>query len=270
MRACVGAMAVVLLTSGCWADFPESRFGKSPDASHDRRIVDAPAIPPDGPPGEIPAPDFGQSDRPTGLDLLRVDQLKADARFTCVANSFVGCTTNKQSIIKCNPAGDATVEVNCGMSKCDVALKRCNGCNPSFPPSCGGSAVLSCSVDGVLVSTPCPQGCVAGKCCTDVDNDSYSTCAGDCRDDDPLVHPGQTSFYPTASNGSFDYNCDNKAEQEYPSPVSCHFMGGNCTGAGWQGTVPACGSAGVFVKCVKQAGSCVPDSAVPGTIQGCR
>jgi hypothetical protein len=104
------------------------------------------------------------------------------------------------------------------------------------------------------------------KVCTDSDGDKYTDCAGDCNDKDPLVNPGQTSYQTAASSASYDYNCDGKETQEYPSLVNCQLVGPTCSGDGWSGTVPACGATGSFQTC--STASCVAQAATT-KVQGC-
>ena len=48
----------------------------------------------------------------------------------------------------------------------------------------------------------------------------------DCDDEDANVHPGQTGYFGTASNGTgtFDYDCDGTLEKEFPE-----YPGASCT-----------------------------------------
>jgi len=50
----------------------------------------------------------------------------------------------------------------------------------------------------------------------------------DCYDNNANAKPGQTGFFPThRGDGSFDYNCDNNPEKQYPvvSTASCKVCG---------------------------------------------
>ena len=120
---------------------------------------------------------------------------------------------------------------------------------------------MTCSADGLEQITQCPAGCAEGRCCKDGDGDQHSVCAGDCNDADPKVFPGQTEFRDTASAGSFDFNCDQREEQEHPDVAApCAFSNGSCTGSGWEGAVPKCGDEGTYVQCNPRTGSCTQKS----------
>ena len=106
--------------------------------------------------------------------------------------------------------------------------------------------------------------------CPDRDGDKYSTCDGDCNDEDPNVRPDQRTFFtePTAT-GSFDYNCDGIEELESAERAgACRVAGDGCSGSGWQGRVPECGELGSFVVCERSQGRCVAQSE--DRRQGCR
>jgi hypothetical protein len=302
MLACrlVAMSGLVSLTVllGCWADFPDSRFNQ--DASPgdtvqvetqtgdlplqpDVELTDGPAT--DGPVTDGPVTDGPVTDGPVPVvdgpvtdgpvmdgpvtdTLLIVDTTPADLPQTdafCVPNSFIQCS--QKILVKCNSAGDGTVDINCNPDSCDQALGRCDACDPSDPPTCQGGAVVTCDADGLEVSTPCPAGCQNAQCCNDADQDTYSDCDGDCNESDPLVNPGQTVYQTQASNGSFDYNCDNQVDPEYPDPVNCVFTGAGCSGSGWVGTPPNCGDPGSFALCIKQTGSCIQQ--LESRQQGC-
>lgn len=77
--------------------------------------------------------------------------------------------------------------------------------------------------------------------------------SGDCDDTDSNVHPGQTAYFTTTSNGgTWDYNCDGTVTEEYPSLGSTGGCsnGQTCNGTnatGWDSTsVPSCGSSAFF------------------------
>lgn len=86
--------------------------------------------------------------------------------------------------------------------------------------------------------------------CPDSDGDGWTSCAGDCDDSNPSVHPGQTLFFTTpAASGSFDYDCDGDAELQLAAKVACTAAGGSCSGAGWEQQVPACGALASWAFC---------------------
>jgi hypothetical protein len=214
----------------------------------------------------------------------------------CTPNAFVKCDSTKV-LIKCNTAGTAEVKVDCSPALCDATLKRCSECDPASAPTCSGDTLVSCSANGLVVKTLCPNGCQSGKCvsCTpqtffhDADKDGWgnnaapvSACAkpagyvtngGDCDDLDVSAHPNQKAFFTfvTAGVGDFDYDCNKQEEQQYPSKGNCAWKGNNCVGDGWSGVIPACGQSGQFVDCEKQSGggtSCA--QTVTKKVQACR
>jgi hypothetical protein len=109
-------------------------------------------------------------------------------------------------------------------------------------------------------STAASTGGTGGSCC-DCDGDSYHSkalCgADDCDDHDPLVHPGQTTYFATPSqnpNVGWDYDCDGKLDQEFPNPINCALLAGNCdAGVGFFGSVPPCGQTGAWGNCVNSS-----------------
>jgi hypothetical protein len=259
MRA-LGCIVVVALAPGCWPDFPDSRFHLDASVYGDG-AVDVGVV--DGSGGDA-ARDKGPSIEGPGPADLR-----PDFSGTCTPGQFIACAGAK-SLEKCNATGDGLVTVSCIPFECNPVHGYCNECNIGQPPKCVKDALETCSAEGLLKTTPCgPLGCKAGECCTDTDGDTYLSCADDCNDNDKLVNPAQTGFFPTASDNSFDYNCDTVEEQEFPSVASCAKGGGGCTGAGWTATVPACGQSGSFADCVDQGGSCV-QQAPTTKVQRCR
>jgi hypothetical protein len=86
---------------------------------------------------------------------------------------------------------------------------------------------------------------------------------GDCRDDQPLVFPGQTQHfsvgYPSPVSGgagvSFDYDCVD-GEQPDPGnstntdvPPCTTLLGLDCTGAGFQPATPSRSGTGIEPRC---------------------
>lgn len=279
MRWFGGLAGLALLLSGCWADFPDSRFS----------LNDSTVTRPDGQ-RDGPRPDRGPGDLPTGeardLSDLPTSDLLGDTRvpdlspdlfvpdlpkpdvFSCTPGAFVSCTTAK-TLSRCNTTGDGVISINCGSASCVVSLQRCNECNPTAPPTCQGASLRTCSIDGLFTTAPCALGCKDGACCVDGDNDGSS--CDDCDDADKNAFPGQTTYFavPRAGVGGYDFNCSGTQEREFPTVVACVGAGGNCSGDGWEGSVPACGQAGQFATCLKDAGNCVQQAATTKT-QTCR
>lgn len=260
---------VLAVLAGCWADFPDSRFNQDATGQPDLQVhdgflpADAP-LPTDGGDSAPPPPD-GPGNEGAPIDQMPPDQTPDG--LTCQPNTFVQCAS-QTVMLKCNATGTGTVQVNCAPGDCVASLGRCDQCDPTDPPKCVSNVLETCTADGIKQTTTCSLGCQAGKCCTDGDQDSFSTCNGDCNDNDPLVNPNQNQFQTTASNGSFDYNCDGTVEKQYPDLADCQVSGGTCTGDGWDGQVPNCGDQGSFASCYKKAAGC--DTNLTTVTQGCR
>jgi hypothetical protein len=282
MRRCqLTLLFVIGFLAACTTPNPVAALS---DARSDRAASDGPA-----PGGDAvnPSSEGGGEDRASlseggrkdaGLDSKVSADLKRDA-FTCIPNASLGCKTSSL-LLQCNGAGSGTVLVDCSPYLCDAVNKRCTQCDPKGAPVCQGKDLLTCTAEGLLVKTTCPNGCVNGSCAgcalksyyKDADGDGFGNavikldaCAQpwgfvlnnlDCDDLDPAAHPGQTAFFnvPTKGAGSYDYNCDKVEEKELPSLVACVVSGMTCVGDGWAGTVPGCGAVGVWAKCNKQGG----------------
>jgi hypothetical protein len=85
----------------------------------------------------------------------------------------------------------------------------------------------------------------------DADGDGFLSvlCGGtDCCDGDPGAHPGAEGFHdkPNAC-GSWDWNCDEKVEQETP-PAKCKEGFLSCSGEGFEVDTP-CGQEGTHYTC---------------------
>jgi hypothetical protein len=94
--------------------------------------------------------------------------------------------------------------------------------------------------------------------------EKWAKVAGDCEDDDPSVHPGQTTYFGAPyekkdGTKSFDYDCSNFEESDPAVPIapkSCGLLSlALCDGAGYAATGRAgfglneyCGS-GVWSTC---------------------
>jgi len=234
--AVMGSWLAAGLLVGCWADFPDSRFeadaAVKPDAPRQDSFswTDQGTVDDKGIIADKGTHDTGpnQDKGPQPDTTPQPDKGPPPDTFTCTPNAFISCSA-KDKLLSCNNSGDGTVEISCAPYDCNANI---------------------------------------GACCQNVDKDSHTDCAGDCNDNDPLVHPGQTAYQTTASSGSFDYDCDKTPEPEYPNLVNCHFDGGKCVGSGWTSQVPACGASGSLVPCVKQGSKCDPNTPTTAT-QGC-
>jgi hypothetical protein len=111
----------------------------------------------------------------------------------------------------------------------------------------------------------------------DVDGDGYratgALCNGnDCCDTDKSAHPGQTAYFPSADAcGSFDYNCVNGEEPEYPTSITCTGTGltGCHGGPGFIGA-PACGQSGPWGTCQGSGALACQAVATMNIPQSCR
>ena len=214
----------------------------------------------------------------------------------CVPGAFLGCKSATQ-LVRCNASGSGTRTESCPYG-CNGTARRCNACGPAWPPKCVGSVLYTCSSSGQIKTRSCPAGCKDGTCnsCTkktyyrDLDKDGHgdpkaklSACdkppghvtnGADCNDGNPDVHSSQTNFFSSPIPGStgFDYNCDGKQEQRYPSTEKkCKRQGDKCVGSGWVVYVPPCGGSGVWLECVKVSwGRNNCGEKVGGRKQSCR
>lgn len=123
---------------------------------------------------------------------------------------------------------------------------------------------------------------------------SKQTDCGDCENGGALVHPEQLHYYPAPSvclkemawkGGLFDYNCDQREEQEYPKvdDRKCGFVEKKCVLVGqkaghWErhGGVPKCGLGGRLPSCIIMGTGdevCVSaevSTGLPEFLQACR
>jgi len=289
----LGVLVIVTLLSGCWVDFPESRFSQDGPrivARDSGQGKDLAIKFPDTFGGSADAardfggqPDWGgasDSVQPIDLgipadgavgdlalvgDLGPVDAAQVDGAGGCVPGTFVRCL-DSTTLQWCDDAGQP-VEIECVGGECRPALRRCNACLPSARPRCVGENAVSCAPFGVETIEGCPLGCEAGACCTDVDGDKVTTCGGDCNDGDPKVFPGQTAYFEEAdSRGSFDFDCSTAPEAQYPTRLVCQT--GSCQGEGWVDNIALCGAEGEYGVCRKSGGFCVYQSQT--RLQACR
>lgn len=238
----------------------------------------------------------GQDGRLPDDDLWYPPPL-TDSGQICSPGSFTGCASDTH-LLKCNPAGTGTITITCAPFLCNAAAGRCNQCDPKRPPTCVNNSVQSCSSDGLLVLTSCPDGCDEGKCtkpCTkqtywlDADGDGFGdpqqqtlaceqppghvTNDKDCYDQDKAAKPGQQGWftapmqgYSVGDSGAFDFDCSGTTEQYRTDQHSgCAFKNNQCEGTGWSNSVPECSKWGWWVECKKTSMGRVP--CVPGYSQ---
>ncbi len=223
---------------------------------------------------------------------------KSATPFSCTPFTFVACQSDKV-MLRCGAKGRGVEKVPCTYG-CNATARRCNQCTPSSPDTCEKDVKISCDAAGKQTKETCTYGCASGQCkdCPkslfykDGDGDGYgdateskkacekpqgySKLDSDCDDDLKDVHPNQTSYFkdPISGTKSFDYNCDKKAEAQYPTATvaKCALKGGKCVGGGWLLLVPGCGAPGFYMDCVKK-GSKPNDGCkevVKGNVQRCR
>jgi hypothetical protein len=152
-----------------------------------------------------------------------------------------------------------------------------------FPGSAGsGGTVIAAGArpkpDAGMSTLP-DDGCIPMTVYRDVDGDGFGqggeytmgcpsaewvTAGGDCRDDLPLVNPGQQEYfavgYPSPGPGgiSFDYDCINEEQPDpendtnhwAPTPAACaSLLGPDCIGSGFEPTKPARDGLGIEPRC---------------------
>jgi hypothetical protein len=127
-----------------------------------------------------------------------------------------------------------------------------------------GGATGSGGASGSAGADPCDQ---------DGDGVRRLSCQGtDCDDGNRDVHPDQQDWFATPrADQSFDYDCDDRDEQEFPEPVVCNLLGlGGCNVAErFLGRAPACGQPGSWGTCRPGTLSCVESPTNPGKIMRC-
>jgi hypothetical protein len=229
------------------------------------------------------------------LKQVNLEQGTVQVLGTCGTESCVRCWASKTF----DGGGriDLVLKPATNCSAPQAVTTPCADCGAAEGAYCDGNRRVTC-VNGKTEIQVCPESCVAGACgpCTktvfykDADGDTYGhptdqlkACTlpagyaaqgGDCDDGDPAAHPKQTAFFtqPTKGTKSFDYNCDNVNERQYPAQESCVFdaASNSCKGDGWLVLVPGCGQAGMLVKCtLEMAGFCGGGTPLPG-FQACR
>jgi len=100
---------------------------------------------------------------------------------------------------------------------------------------CGGPDCAPCGQgQGCVIDGDCGPGliCQGGICvpnCPDLDQDGWTTCAGDCNDSDPSMHPGAIE----QCNGADD-DCDGDVDEDWnfdSDPQNCGGCGLVCSPA---------------------------------------
>lgn len=232
------------------------------------------------------------------LDLEPGSVVRVQVVAYCGADSCARCSTIRSFQV----GADSEVQlVMRQLGQCQEPLlvtAPCEQCQALGTATCDGVNRVTCAA-GQTVKEKCPQSCQRGECsgCTnntfysDDDKDGHGDPASpvqactkpagfvesgkDCDDDDPLVHPGQTSYFtkPAKNTQKYDYNCNNLGEPQFPNEESCAYdpKTGGCTGEGWVGIVPQCGKTGFFVTCKLIPPTTICDRTIPApTVQPCR
>ena len=181
---------------------------------------------------------------------------------------------------------------------CDGLDNDCNGSPGTFEADVDGDGWMVCENDcddnnaamypgadewcdgydndcNSIVDDPDAQDCTVYY--ADVDGDTYGsaassvcTCAtvwpheatntDDCYDGNALAFPGATDWYAQhRGDGSFDYDCDGAATQQWTDQGGCTDVDGVCTlVVGWAGAVPACAHNGFWISgCSDNGFNCV-------------
>jgi hypothetical protein len=147
--------ALGLALAGCWASFPEDRFGKHPDAAVPDLFNYEPRPRLEATPGAEnppPPPDRSTQDRYPG-DLMK-----------CIPKGQIACTADNKGIIACSETGYGTVVIDCSPFQCQDSLRRCNGCLPGSAPTCDKKDLVTCTLNGLPDRTTCPTSCKDGAC----------------------------------------------------------------------------------------------------------
>jgi hypothetical protein len=247
-----------------------------------------------------------------------------DGQGACVSCGLFGCDTAGEACLDvCSSTTDCKDTAWCDAESC--VEKIANGGPCTDPDQCKSG---TCA-DGFCCETACdaPNSCSTGTClcdgvacatddaCTafyaDTDADTFgdpavfvAACksaapanhvenADDCYDKNPSAKPGQKAWFTVErGDGSFDYDCSNAQEKQYPSIGSlvCVVCGGGCPsgcftayGCGLPGNVCdsgpnqgfvseiVCGATGTLNTCadITPGMGCSASTTTATTPQGC-
>jgi hypothetical protein len=186
----------------------------------------------------------------------KVDGLTCATDAECLHNHCAGAASGVSGVC-CNTA-------------CDSPF-TCNGSGSAGTCKCPGVATcatgVSCAVfypdadgDGYGDKTASLTTNTAKAACADSSQPGFVLDNTDCDDHDANVHPGQTAFFGTASNGikTFDYDCDGTLEKgvaEYPG-ASCTFCP-SCSACAPGSTTCSSSGAQASLACPLEGGICL-------------
>lgn len=203
-------------------------------------------------------------DRPSTTDLPGLDGVSADDGIASdvVADDAVDApaTTDSPEIPDTPDVVSAPDVVDAGPPDTGCQPAQCNDNNVCTRDLCMMDRCVNLPLDrdsdGEGPTRVEMQMCAGGRDCDDLNRD---------------VNSAQRSFFETAytpvlgGSATFDYNCDGREEQEFPSRSQglCSLVGtAACRPitAGWDRVVPRCGEMGDFEtgQCVRQVGVCLP------------
>lgn len=116
----------------------------------------------------------------------------------CTNNVCVACVTDGS----CSAAIPACGQTTTGLDNCQNSCTRTGAACPPPPTIYVDNDNDSYGAGASLSSCPSGKSCVTNN--------------QDCYDSNPNAKPGQTQYFSTQrGDGSYDYNCDNRAEKEY-------------------------------------------------------
>jgi hypothetical protein len=213
------------------------------------------------------------------------DQVTVQVLGRCGAESCPRCAGQHELTVGASAGAEIALQ---GVQGCTVpgrVTNPCTACLPGPDAYCDGNHRVTCPASGRTLREACPKYCVDGRCeqeCQktifyeDDDGDTYGdpssqteACTrpagyaergGDCDDDDPRVHPGQTAYFTAPGANGWDYDCNNVVEKQFPLSMvhkGCQADGGGvCDGGRWMVGVPGCGQEALFIPCVKDITGC--------------
>lgn len=187
------------------------------------------------------------------------DDGNADDTDGCTAACAYTCVDDAG----CGDDGDACN----GIERCDQVTHVCRTDTPPMP-----SWYIDCDLDGFALDTTgavesCtrpttpPSQCTGGGQWVALRPASHATT--DCNDENAEMRPGQTAFFTSETDASFDYNCDGDEEMSRTAGsvsrtaecrIACSLC--LCSGpSGWTNAPPACGASAEYSYCDQRIGT---------------